>query len=100
MDLVRSDPDYILIMPCGFNIDRTLKELAPLTTKSSWQTLSAVRDNRVYLVDGNYFFNRPSPRVVESAEIAAEILHPDLCRFGHKDQAYKQLTQLQTAGRC
>ncbi|MCY4130940.1 MAG: cobalamin-binding protein [Gammaproteobacteria bacterium] len=100
MDLVESDPDYILIMPCGFNVDRTLKELAPLTTKSLWQNLPAVRGNRVYLVDGNYFFNRPSPRVVESAEIAAEILHPQLCSFGHEDRAYKQLTHVQTAGGC
>ena len=99
-ELLQSDPDYILIMPCGFRIDRTLKEMAALTTKSLWPTLTAVRSNRVYLVDGNYFFNRPSPRVVESAEIAAEILHPDLCSFGHKDQAYKQLIHLQTTSRC
>ena len=93
-DLVQCDPDYILIMPCGFDIDRTLKELNPLTKKPLWSTLSAVRNGRVYVIDGNHYFNRPSPRVVESAEIAAEILHPECCNFDHNDQSYATLTQL------
>ena len=96
-ELVESDPDYILIMPCGFDIGRIRKELTPLTTNSSWPTLSAVRNDNVYLVDGNHFFNRPGPRVVESAEIVAEILHPDRFNFDHKDQAYEQLTLIQAA---
>ena len=96
-DLVESDPDYILIMPCGFDIERSRKELAPLTQNTLWSSLSAVRNNRVYLIDGNHFFNRPTARVVESAEIAAEILNPNICDFGHKDHAYTQLTELQAA---
>ena len=47
-----------------------------------------MRDRRVFLADGNAFFNRPGPRLVESAEILAEILHPDECDFGHRGVAY------------
>ena len=96
-ELVRSDPDYMLIMPCGFEIDRSLKEMAPLTKRPLWSSLTAVRNHQVYLIDGNHFFNRPGPRIVESAEIAAEILHPKLCNFKHKDRAYTPLTQLHEA---
>ena len=50
--------------------------------------LRAVRQGRVFLADGNAFFNRPGPRLVESAEILAEILHPDVCTFGHRGREY------------
>ncbi|HET6325285.1 MAG TPA: cobalamin-binding protein [Planctomycetaceae bacterium] len=79
--LAACDADVIAIMPCGFDIPRTRAELPPLTEHPRWQTLRAVRDGRVYLTDGNQFFNRPGPRLVESARILAEILHPDL--FGN-----------------
>lgn len=97
MELVQSDPDYIFIMPCGFGVGRSHEELKPLTTKTLWSTLSAVRNQHVYLIDGNHYFNRPGPRVVESAEIAAEILHPKLCDFDHKHRGYTSLTDVQEA---
>lgn len=97
LELVQCDPDYILIMPCGFDIERSRKELAPLTKKPLWTTLSAVRNHHVFLIDGNHYFNRPSPRVVESAEIAAEILHPELCNFDHKGKTYAPLTEMRAA---
>jgi len=68
-------------MPCGFDIARTRQELPPLIDDPRWSKLRAVREGRVYLTDGNQFFNRPGPRLVESARILAEILHPDL--FGN-----------------
>jgi iron complex transport system substrate-binding protein len=77
-ELVARDADVIAIMPCGFDIARTQTELPPLTEDPRWSNLRAVRDGRVYLADGNQFFNRPGPRLVESARILAEILHPDL----------------------
>jgi iron complex transport system substrate-binding protein len=79
--LAACDADVIAIMPCGFDIPRTRLELPPLTDDPRWQKLRAVREGRVYLTDGNQFFNRPGPRLVESARILAEILHPDL--FGN-----------------
>jgi iron complex transport system substrate-binding protein len=76
-----ADPEVIAVMPCGFDISRTRQELPAMTGHPQWSRLRAVRQGRVYLTDGNQFFNRPGPRLVESAQILAEILHPDL--FGH-----------------
>jgi len=75
--LVEKDPDVILVMPCGFDIDRTLQDMPLLTGKKEWQTLKAVRTNNVYAADGNQYFNRPGPRLADSLEILAEILHPE-----------------------
>jgi iron complex transport system substrate-binding protein len=76
-ELSACDPDVIAVMPCGFDITRTRQEMPVLTGEPRWQTLRAVREHRVFLTDGNQFFNRPGPRLVESARILAEILHPD-----------------------
>lgn len=77
-ELVAVDADVIAVMPCGFDIARTRAEMTPLIGDPRWRTLRAVREGRVFLTDGNQFFNRPGPRVVESARILAAILHPDL----------------------
>lgn len=74
--LLEKDPDLIVVLPCGFDIDRTRCEMPALTQRPDWAALRAVRDRRVYLADGNQYFNRPGPRLVESLEILAEILHP------------------------
>lgn len=81
--LVEADPDVIAIMPCGFDIERAAQEMVPLVARPEWQQLSAVRNGRVAMTDGNQYFNRPGPRLVESAEILAEFLHPDHFDFGH-----------------
>lgn len=75
-DLSTADPEVIALMPCGFDMARTRQELHLLYEHPAWNELQAVKHDRVYLTDGNQFFNRPGPRVVESAEIFAEILHP------------------------
>lgn len=82
-ELAAADPDLIVLMPCGFQIDRTLADLAPLRDDSRWWRLRAVREGRVYAADGHHLFNRPGPRLVESAEALGEILHPDRFDFGH-----------------
>jgi len=76
---VACDAEVIAVMPCGFDIQRTGQEMAALTHDPRWGELRAVRDGRVFLTDGNQFFNRPGPRLVESTRILAEILHPNLC---------------------
>lgn len=83
-DLVASDPDVILVLPCGFRIEQALRDLPALTSRPQWSSLRAVREGRVAIIDGHHYFNRPGPRLVESAEIVAEILHPKLCDFGHR----------------
>jgi iron complex transport system substrate-binding protein len=71
-------------MPCGFDLARTGREAASLERLRGWSALRAVRAGRFYAVDGHQYFNRPGPRLVESAEILAELLHPGLFDFGHK----------------
>jgi iron complex transport system substrate-binding protein len=70
------DPDVVLIKPCGFDMQRTLKELPILRSALPWDKWRAVREGRVFVADGNAFFNRPGPRIVESLEILAACLHP------------------------
>ncbi len=83
-DVRTKDPAVLLVLPCGFDIPRTRQDLPALTRRPGWSDLKAVREQRVYLLDGNQYFNRPGPRLAESLEILAEILHPDLFRFGHQ----------------
>ena len=75
-DVLASDPDVMIVAPCGFDISRTRGEMHWLTERREWGSLRAVRDGRVYLADGNQYFNRPGPRLVETLRIMAEILHP------------------------
>lgn len=82
-ELVAADPDTIIFMPCGFDLDRTRIEAQPLTQHPHWQQLQAVKLNRVFITDGNAYFNRPGPRLVESLEILTEILNPQVCNYGH-----------------
>ncbi len=77
-ELAAADPDTLVILPCGFDIARTKQEIHWLTDRPDWRKLRAVRRQQVFLCDGNQFFNRPGPRIVDSLEILAEILHPDL----------------------
>lgn len=83
-DLRDADPDVILLSPCGYGIGRTLADLPLLEAEPGWASLKSVRSGRVYVCDGNQYFNRPGPRLAETLEILAEILHPDRFRYGHK----------------
>jgi len=91
--LAAQDPDAILIAPCGFTIERALEDLPVLEANSGWNQLQAVRKNRVYIADGNQYFNRPGPRLVETLEILAEILHPTIFQFGHEGKGWVQPPQ-------
>jgi iron complex transport system substrate-binding protein len=79
LDALRAlDPDVVLVKPCGFALDRTLAEANVLARTLPWAEWRAVREGRVYVADGNAYFNRPGPRVVESLEILAACVHPEL----------------------
>jgi iron complex transport system substrate-binding protein len=86
--LVDADPDLIVLMPCGYRIDETLAELDTLNANPWWRALRAVRGRQVFVTDGHHFFNRPGPRLVESAEILAEII--GTARFGHQGTAWQR----------
>lgn len=85
------NPDVIVVLPCGFDLERTRREMPALTRRRDWGELTAVRAGRVYLADGNQYFNRPGPRLLESLEILAEILHPRVFRFGHERSGWERL---------
>ncbi len=86
-----SDPDVIVVCPCGFPIARTLEERSVLESYDGWGDLRAVRTGRVYVADGNQYFNRPGPRLAESVEILAEIIHPDHFDHGHRGTGWAPL---------
>lgn len=90
-DLKAADPDVIVVLPCGYDIAKALSELPALTSRPDWSSLQAVRENQIYVTDGNQYFNRPGPRLVESLEILAEILHPTLFNFGHHGAGWQVL---------
>ena len=75
-DLGAADPDMVFVSPCGFDIPRPLAEMPLLDKRPGWHELRAVREGRVIVADGNQYFNRPGPRLVESLEILAKGLHP------------------------
>ncbi|MHB1422224.1 MAG: cobalamin-binding protein [Gemmataceae bacterium] len=89
-ELREADPDVIVVLPCGFDIERTRRDMSLLTNKPQWGQLRSVRGGRVFLADGNPYFNRPGPRLVESLEILAEILHPQVFAFGHEGTGWQQ----------
>ena len=75
--LAALSPDVVLVKPCGFPLDRTLDELEALRDALPWNEWAAVEAGRVYVADGNAYFNRPGPRLVESLEILAACVHPE-----------------------
>ncbi len=76
--VLAAQPEIIVLACCGYSVQRTLADLPILQQRAGWYNLPAVRSNRVYAVDGNAYFNRPGPRLVDSLEILAEIIHPQI----------------------
>ena len=79
-----ADPDVIVVLPCGYDIARSRRDMAALSRQSGWPTLRAVRAGQVYIADGSAYFNRPGPRLVESLEILADVVHPETFDHGHE----------------
>jgi iron complex transport system substrate-binding protein len=77
-EIVAADPEVIIVAPCGYGLARCLEERPLLETKPGWAGITAVRESRVYFADGNAYFNRPGPRLADSAEMLAEMIHPDI----------------------
>ncbi|MCW5317789.1 ABC transporter substrate-binding protein [Nostoc sp. KVJ3] len=89
--LLITNPDVIVFMPCGFDLNRTRQEAKLLTQRPEWEKLHATQAGRVYITDGNSYFNRPGPRLVDSLEILAEILHPEIFQYGYKGTGWELL---------
>ncbi|MEH2280435.1 MAG: cobalamin-binding protein [Nostoc sp.] len=89
--LLTTNPDVIVFMLCGFDLNRTRQEANLLTKRPEWEKLHATEAGRVYITDGNSYFNRPGPRLVDSLEILAEILHPEIFQYGYKGTGWEPL---------
>jgi len=89
--LQEADPDILLLLPCGFSLSQIQEHGHTLTSHPLWSQLRAVRTGNVYATDGNQYFNRPGPRLVESLEILAEIFHPQTFSFGHQGTGWIRL---------
>lgn len=77
-DVMMSAPEFAVLMPCGYHLDRAVKEAPAVTTQTWWRDLPAARKGRVWVADGSSYFNRPGPRLVDGLEILAHILHPEI----------------------
>lgn len=85
-----ADPDVLAVMPCGFTIEETRRDLHYLTDRPGWEDLSAVQEYGVALFDGNAYFNRPGPRLYRAIEVLAAALHPDQARPSPAIGAWEQ----------
>ncbi|MCI0330698.1 MAG: cobalamin-binding protein [candidate division Zixibacteria bacterium] len=77
-DVLEWQAEVVFIACCGFSVERTLDDLPPLRSIPGWRDLPAVRAGRVYVTDGSHYFSRPGPRLVDSLEILAHTLHPEV----------------------
>ncbi len=77
-EVVASQPEIIIMMPCGFDVKRALEDMPIMTAKPGWETLPSVKNNRVYVVDAGAYTSRSGPRLVTGLEIMAEMIHPEL----------------------
>ena len=78
-EIKETNPDIIIMMPCGFDVKRTVSEYNNvLTNNPDWNELKAVKEKNVYAVDANSYFSKPSLRTITGIEILAKIIHPDV----------------------
>ncbi len=88
-DILNQDPEFIVFIPCGFDLKKTNDEVKKLlNTNNDWKKLKAFNNKNLYITDGNQYFNRPGPRLIDSVEILAEIFHSDVFNFGHKNKGW------------
>ena len=94
-EALQLDPDIIVVMPCGFDIERTLQELPGLRDNEKWKSLQAVKKGNVYAVNANAYFSKPGPRTVVGLEIMAKILHPEASQHIRVPKSsYKKISKL------
>jgi iron complex transport system substrate-binding protein len=85
-----ADPDVIVVAPCGFGLERARAEMPTLAAQPGWAALAAVRAGRVYVADGNLYFNRSGPLLFDTPEILAEMLHPTVFRPAHEGAVWRR----------
>ena len=76
-EIITLNPDKIILMPCGFDIHRTLREAKTLETNNKWKSLQAVQNNEVYAVNAGAYFSKPGPRTITGLEVLAKIINQE-----------------------
>jgi iron complex transport system substrate-binding protein len=76
-DIRAYDPEVLVLSPCGFDREQTLGNLEDVTDREGWESLTAVENDAVYVIDGDSYVNRPGPRLVETIELFASVVHPE-----------------------
>lgn len=90
-DIAAANPHVIVLMPCGFDLERTRSEVKTLEAMPGWNKLKAVKKKKVYATDGSAFFNRPGPRLVDSLQILGEIFYPGVIEYGHENKHWQRV---------
>ncbi|MCH8860245.1 MAG: ABC transporter substrate-binding protein, partial [Thaumarchaeota archaeon] len=91
-EIKKCDPDLIVLMPCGFDMNRTILEYKKiLQNNHEWNSLRAVKQQNVFAVDANSYFSKPSLRTITGIEILAKIIHPDIFDNEKNSESFKQI---------
>jgi iron complex transport system substrate-binding protein len=85
-----ADPEILIVAPCGFGLDRALEDARPLPARPGWAELGAVRASRVFVSDGDRYFNRSGPTAFQTIEVLAEMIHPDVFPPRHLNKVYRR----------
>ncbi len=97
-EVAAARPEVVVVACCGFGVERTLEDLPALRAVPEWRGLPAVREGRVFIIDGSAYFSRPGPRLVDSLEIVARALHPDVHPLPMHAPAARQLIEHELIG--
>src|SRR5215467_13230266 len=89
--VLKFQPDIIVLMPCGFDVLRTMQESTLLQKLDGWSEIPAVKAGKVFAVNGHAYFSRPGPRLVDGLEILAQIVHPEIFPWNPPPDAVRRM---------
>lgn len=90
-DVLKWGPEVVIVSPCGYHLERTMRLAQSLAALPQWNELPAVQSERVFAVDADAYFARPGPRVVDGVELLAHLIHPSAFLWSGSSPAYSQL---------
>jgi iron complex transport system substrate-binding protein len=91
-EVLKLEPEVIVLTPCGFDVQRTLQESTLLQKLEGWSELPAVKAGNVFAVNGHAYFSRPGPRLVDGLEILAQIIHPEIFPWNPPSDAVHKIS--------
>ncbi len=90
-DVFEARPDVVVVMPCGYGLEKTIGEYRNTSFPDGWHDMPAVRQGRVYAVDANSYFSRPGPRLVTGVELLVHMFHPEVSELAMFSSAVAKL---------